>query len=320
MRREDSGKRAVECARTSDEMKNPATNLAVVILNFRQAETTLRALEELAGCVGLRFETLMWDNGSHDNSAARIRAAFPAVHVHESSENLGVAGGRNAAGQLAIELWDPTYLLFLDNDIEVTPRFVSELARPLDKDAGLGQTQAKLLYLHDRERINYGGGVRIVWWRGRTTPEGCGELDRGQYEEPLPCMACSGGAMVVRASIFTALDGFDERYSPYGPEDLDFSLRVLESGHRNLYVPTAVGYHAETHTFGAGYTEEYAGSKVKHWFRLLRRHGTARQRWGFYLFGGPLSVLTIVVRESRRGNFRAALASVREAVRVILPR
>lgn len=298
----------------------PDPHVAVVVLTYRQAETTVRALACLAACTGPPFETLVWDNGSDDESSAAIRAAFPTIHVHESSENLGVAGGRNAAGRLAIELWNPTYLLFLDNDIEVMPRFVSELALPLDRDGGLGQTQAKLLYLHDRERINYGGGVRIVWWRGRTAPEGCGELDHGQYDEPRSCIACGGGSMMVRSSIFRTLHGFDERYNPFGPEDLDFSLRLLESGHRNLYVPTAVGYHAETHTFGAGYTEEYAASKVKHWFRLLRRHGTVWQRWGFYLVGGPLSVLTIVWRESRRGNFRAAIASVREAVRVIIQR
>lgn len=297
-----------------------ATLVSVVILTYRQAETTLRALGCLARCVDVPFETLVWDNGSDDGSAATIREAFPDIDVHAGAENLGVAGGRNAAGRHAMELWDPEYLLFLDNDIEVEPGFVARLARPMEDDPGLGQTQAKLLYLHDRERINYGGGVRIVWWLGRTTPEGCGEIDHGQYDEPRSCIACGGGAMMVRSSIFVALDGFDERYNPFGPEDLDFSLRVLEHGHRNLHVPTAVGYHAETHTYGAGYTEEYARSKVKHWFRLLRRHGTARQRWGFYLIGGPLSVLTIVVRESRRGNFRAALASVSEAFRVILPR
>ena len=39
---------------------------------------------------------------------------------------------------------------------------------------------------------------------------------------------------------------------------------------------------------------------------------------GFYFIGGPLYVLTVVWRQSRRGNFRAAAAAVREAVRVML--
>ncbi|MFQ5528715.1 MAG: glycosyltransferase family 2 protein [Gemmatimonadota bacterium] len=291
-----------------------------MLLTYRQAEMTMRALRRLAACTEARFETLVWDNGSGDGSTGLIAAEFPGVRVHGHDENLGVAGGRNAAGRLAIKLWSPHYLMFLDNDIEVDPAFVSALAAPLERDSTLAQTQAKLLYADDPTRINYGGGVRIVWWRGITQPEGCGQPDKGQFDVERPVQACGGGAMMVRASVFEELGGFDERYNPFGPEDLDFSLRLREAGYQNLYVPTAVGYHAETHTFGAGYTEEYAASKVKHWFRLLRRHGTREQRWGFYLVGGPLSVLTIAWRETRRGNFRAAIAGVRSAVRVILQR
>lgn len=293
--------------------------VAVIILTYRQVESTTRALESLRGCNGEPFRVLVWDNGSEDDTVARLRAEYPEVHVVACEENLGVAGGRNAAGRRAIELWDPEYLLFLDNDMTVEPRFVEELARPLDEDPGIGQTQAKLLQMDDPTRIDDGGGVRVVWWRGRTIPVGFDELDRGQYDEEKPCMACCGGAMMVRASIFRAIDGFDESFNPYGPEDLDFSLRVLAAGHRNLYVPTAVAYHAGTHTFGAGYTEAYARKKVKSWFRLLRRHAGPVQRLGFYLVGGPLSVLVISWREARRGNFAAAAGAVREAARILRP-
>lgn len=297
-----------------------SARISVVILTYCQAETTLNVLGSLSDCVGEPFDVLVRDNGSGDDSVRRIEGAFPDVQVEAGETNLGVAGGRNAAGHRAIELWDPEYLLFLDNDMEVTSGFVVALVRPLDEDSGLGQTQAKLLYMNERERINDGGGCRIVWWRGRTDPVGFNEIDRGQHDEPKPCMACCGGAMMVRTSIFRELDGFDESFGPFGPEDLDFSLRVLEAGYRNLYVPDAVAYHAVSHTFGAGYTEEWARLKVRHWFRLLKRHATPAQRLGFYLVGGPLSVLQMVWRESRRGNFRAAIASVREAVRVIIQR
>ena len=293
--------------------------VAVVMLTYRQVESTARALESLRACRGEPFHVRVWDNGSGDDTVARLRAEYPEVHVVACEENLGVAGGRNAAGRRAIELWEPEYLLFLDNDMTVEPEFVSELARPLDEDPALGQTQAKLLQMDDPRRIDDGGGIEIAWWRGRTIPVGFGELDRGQYDEEKPCMACCGGAMMVRASIFAAIDGFDESFNPYGPEDLDFSLRVLAAGHRNLYVPTAVAYHAGTHTFGAGYSEASARKKVKSWFRLLRRHAGPLQRMGFYLVGGPLSVLLISWREARRGNFAAAAGAVREALRILRP-
>ena len=293
--------------------------IAVVVLTYRQAESTMRALDSLASCVGEPFRVLVRDNGSGDDTVERLRSAFPDVHVVAGQRNLGVAGGRNAAARRAIELWDPRYLAFLDNDMEVEPRFVAELARPLDEDPEIGQTQGKLLRMDDPGRIDDGGGVRIVWWRGVTERVGSGEVDRGQYDREKPCTACSGGAMMVRASIFRALDGFDEAYNPYGPEDLDFSLRVLEAGHRNLYVPTAVARHAGTHTFGAGYTAAYARKKVKNWFRLLRRHASPAERLAFYFVGGPLGVLEMAWREVRRGNVGAVTGAVREAFRSIRP-
>ena len=293
--------------------------IAVLILTYRQPDLTLGVLESLAACTGPAFRVLLRDNGSGpgDDTPDRVRAAFPDVHVVEGSENLGVAGGRNAAARTAIDLWNPDYLLFLDNDMEVEPRFVAELFRPLEEDPSLGQTQAKLLYMDDRQRINDGGGCRIVWWKGETDPVGFNEIDHGQHDEPKPCMACCGGAMMVRSRIFEALGGFDEAFNPFGPEDLDFSLRVLEAGYRNLYVPTAVAYHKVSHTLVAGYSEDYARRKVTSWFRLLKRHAPPMQRLGFYLIGGPLAVLGMVWREVRRGNAGAAVAAIRQAGRLI---
>ena len=293
--------------------------IAVVILSYRQPDLTLGVLESLARCHGPPFRVLVRDNGSgdDDDTVERVRRAYPGVHVEAGRENLGVAGGRNAAALRAIELWDPEYLLFLDNDMEVEPAFVAELARPLDEDPAIAQTQAKLRYMDDPGRINDGGGCRITWWRGATEAVGKGEIDRGQYDQAKPCMACCGGAMMVRARVFRELGGFDEAFNPFGPEDLDFSLRVLDAGHRNLYVPTAVTYHKVMHTGVAGYDEAYARNKVRNWFRLLRRHATLPQRLGFYLVGGPLAVAQMVWREARRGNLSAVAGAVRQAARVM---
>lgn len=293
--------------------------IAVVILSYRQADLTLGVLDSLRRTRGEPFRVVVRDNGSGDDTVARIEAGFPEVEVVAGKENLGVAGGRNAAAAHAIRLCNPEYLLFLDNDMVVDPHFVAELARPLDRDPGIGQTQAKLLQMDDPRRINEGGGCEIIWWRGQTHPVGAGEPDRGQYDVEKPIMACGGGAMMVRASLFEELAGFDEAFNPYGPEDLDFSLRLLATGSRNLYVPTAVAYHAGTHTFGAGYTSEYAQNKVRNWFLLMRRHATPAQKLGFYLVGGPATVLAMAWREARRGNVGAAVSAVREAAKIIRP-
>jgi GT2 family glycosyltransferase len=285
--------------------------VALVILSVDQKETTLRCLESVRKLEGPAHRVVLWDNGSGDGTVEAVREQHPEVLAHRHPTNLGVASGRNAAARLAIERLAPTYLLFLDNDMEVTPGFLEGLLEPFLEDPGVGQTQAKLRFLGDRERLNDGGGCRISFWRGRTMPVGFGEVDRGQRDERTDCIAC-GGAMLTRVDVFRELGGFDSRFDPVGPEDLDYSLRLQKAGYRALYCPRALAYHAVGHTFGGGrYTEAYARHKARNWFVFLRRHAPLHQKLGFLLISAPFLVLRLVVREGLSGNFGAVRGVVR---------
>jgi GT2 family glycosyltransferase len=250
------------------------------------------------------FKVLLWDNGSRDGTISAVHDTFPNVLTHYSETNLGVAGGRNAAANVAINDYGATHLLFLDNDILVERGFVGALYEPFESDPQMGQTQAKLRFMHNRSLINDGGGALISFVFWRVKPVGFGVQDKGQYDTSRPCISC-GGAMMVRADIFQQLNGFDELFGPFGPEDLDFSLRLQKSGYKAMYIPKAVGYHQVSHTFGEGYSEEYARHKSRHWLLFMRRHATIRQKLAFYLFGAPVLAVQVFIREAGRGNFGA---------------
>ena len=61
--------------------------------------------------------------------------------------------------------------------------------------------------------------------------------------------------MMVRRELFETLGGFDERFNPFGPEDIDFSLRLQKLGYEAWYIPGAIAYHDVNHTVGAEYSE-----------------------------------------------------------------
>jgi len=292
-------------------MSERGNTVAVVMLTLNQRETTLRALQSLMPQVEPGMQVLVWDNGSGDGTVEAVQRAYPAVTAHHHPTNLGVASGRNAGARLAIERFQPEFLLFLDNDLVLRPGFVRALLDAFAIEPRLGQAQAKLLYLDEPTRINDGGGCRINFWLGRTDPVGFKEIDRGQCDRVAPCVSC-GGAMIVRARLFEELSGFDSIFDPFGPEDLDFSLRLQERGYKALYIPSAVALHEVNHTFeGGGYTAVYARSKAKHWLRFLRRHGSAVQKAGFFVVGAPLIAIRMAYRELRRGNPGAIVGSVR---------
>ncbi len=291
-----------------------APRVAVIILTLNQRDKTMQCLSSLhAAEDDLAIRVLVWDNGSTDGTAEAVREAFPDVLVHCHPSNLGVASGRNAAAREAMQSLDPSHLLFLDNDIVVEPGFVTALLRSFEKDDRVGQAQAKLRFMHDRERLNDGGGCRINFLIGRTMPVGFGEIDRGQHDTCKECVSC-GGAMMVRADVFSELGGFDAKFDPFGPEDIDFSLRLAKAGYIALYVPEAVGYHEVSHTFGEGYSEEYARHKSRHWFALMRRHASLPQKLGFFLIGAPFIAIRLIVREGRKGNISAVRGVLRGIV------
>jgi len=142
-------------------------------------------------------------------------------------------------------------------------------------------------------------------------PVGLGEVDRGQYDTVTPCVSC-GGAMMVRAGLFQQLGGFDEIFSPFGPEDIDFSLRLQAAGHKAIYDPRAVALHKVSHTYEpGGYSAVYARSKARHWLRFLARHGSPVQKVGFFLIGAPRVAGKLVFSELLRGNPGAVIGSLR---------
>jgi O-antigen biosynthesis protein len=292
--------------------------IAILILTMNQREKTLQCLDALYKSSPTRHQVVVWDNGSTDETAVAICQSFPDTLVHEHPTNLGVASGRNAAAKLAIETFQPTHLLFLDNDILVEPNFVEALYQPFTENKAVGQTQAKLRFMHDRARLNDAGGARISFLRWQVTPVGYGEIDRGQYDTVKECISC-GGAMMVRTDVFQELGGFDSLFDPFGPEDMDFSLRLQNAGYQALYVPQAMAYHAVSHTFGKGYSEDYARLKSRHWFKFMRRHASPWQQLTFFLFGAPYLALQVLIREGRKGNLGAVRGLIRGLFDLIRP-
>ena len=297
---------------------DPSTvRTAIIVLTLDQRDTTLRLLKTLNKGLGADTRVLLWDNGSSDDTLASIRSQFPEVRAHRSDENLGVAKGRNRAAKLAICEWDPEFLLFLDNDMTVDPGFLAPLLTPLIEVAGVAQTTAKIRDLDDPERIYGAGGCRVRFWWGDTRHVGSGQLDQGQFDHGGDCVP-SGGCMLVRANAFTSLDGFDETFSPYGPEDLDFGLRARAAGYRAIYVPESIVYHQSKpgRTFESGrYSETYATHRSRHWFLFMHRHASLTQRLGFYFIGAPYRLLVLALREARRGNLLPALRGLIQGAR-----
>jgi GT2 family glycosyltransferase len=302
-----------------NEMENVITDtrkteidVLIVLLTVNQREKTLRCLESLKAVEHTNHRIILWDNGSTDGTAEAVLSLYPHVIVYHHSENAGVATGRNSAVELARRHIDPAYLLFLDNDMIVEPDFLGWLVAPFADSPQLAQSTGKIRDINNPQRLYGAGGCRVRFWLGDTMHNGYGEVDTGQYDHIRRCLP-SGGCMLVRSDVFNKLGGFSTMYDPYGPEDLDFGLRAVESGYFGVYVPEAIVYHETSagRTFESGqYTATFATLRIRHWFRFMNRHASSFQKVGFYLIGIPYLLIGFIVRQAKRGSLWLSIKSL----------
>ena len=116
------------------------TAIVVVWNGGDEAVEALRSLVEQEAGEGRELTVVAVDNGSTDDTVARIRAALPAVEVLELGDNLGYG----AAANRAMAAHPADAYLVLNQDAEYRPGFVAALADALAADSSLGAATAQV--------------------------------------------------------------------------------------------------------------------------------------------------------------------------------
>ncbi len=179
-----------------------------------------------------RFEVVMVDNASADNSLELVRLDFPWVRIVRNPANEGFAGGNNAG----LPHVRGRFLVLLNNDTIPDPHWLEELAA----EARPGRAVAsKLVFAHDPALVN-SAGLQLLR-DGRGADRGFRHADRGQFETPCAIFAGCGAAVCLDTAM---LDGtlFDPRYFMYY-EDLDAFWRAELSGRPAFYAPRSLVRH-----------------------------------------------------------------------------
>ncbi|MEZ5653643.1 MAG: glycosyltransferase family 2 protein [Burkholderiaceae bacterium] len=179
---------------------------------------------------------VVWDNASAGATQAALDALtqrFAELIVYRSAENLGFAGGNNAA---AARHRDCDTILTLNPDAVLKPDALAEMRAVLSANPDVGAVGAVQLTPDERTIDGLGDVVHLsgLAWRtghGRPTGDLAARLERmGPTSEIFaPCAA----AALYRRSAFDAVGGFDEDYFCYC-EDNDLGMRLRLAGWRSL--------------------------------------------------------------------------------------
>ncbi|MDQ0377302.1 glycosyltransferase [Amycolatopsis thermophila] len=218
----------------------PLPLVSVILVNYRGAEHTINCLRALREDLDYpNLEVLVVDNASGGDDVARIKSAAGDATVIESDTNTGFAGGCNLGAKHA----RGSVLAFLNNDARPDAAWAKAAVEVLRAEPAVAAVASKVL---DWD----GTGVDFVdaglTWFGMGYKRHAGgplaDVATGEHEVAKDVLFATGSAMFVRAEVFRALDGFDERFFMFY-EDVDLGWRLNLRGWRVRYVPESVAYH-----------------------------------------------------------------------------
>jgi GT2 family glycosyltransferase len=213
--------------------------VAIVVLNWNDGAATLACLATLSATSYPNRTIVVVDNASADGSAQRI-AALGSAEILSNTTNLGFTGGVNAGIRHALAS-GADYVWLLNSDASPRPDVLSKLVAAAEADRRIGLVSP---VFHDPDRPDVPEICLARFDPGARYATQTAEPDVARYwqvnhpgEVLLP-----GTALLVRRSLIEAIGVLDPAFFAY-VEDVDYCLRGLAAGFRNVVVPDAVVLH-----------------------------------------------------------------------------
>jgi GT2 family glycosyltransferase len=222
--------------------------VAVVIVTWNCERYLADCLDSLLALERVPQEIVVVDNASTDGAVESVRRDYPGVRLIEVGGNLGFCRANN----LGIQATHAPFILVLNPDTRLEPRFLEELLPAFD-DPHVGLAAGKLLRF-DGETLDSCG--QLLARSRQPVDRGYGQNDRGQFDQDAVVFGVCGAAALYRRSMLESIADpddvyFDERFFAFY-EDLDLAWRARRLGWITVYRHAAVGYHARGGTARGG--------------------------------------------------------------------
>ncbi len=197
------------------------------------------------------FQVVAVISGNEDGGKEFLQEHFPRVIIIDPGYNIGFAAGHN----LVFQKYPTEFYQLVNPDLILEQDYIEEILKAFN-DPKVGAATGKL-YQADRQDIEQNTiksridkildttGVTIAR-SGRARDRGQHELDNGQYDKLKDVQAVSGAGPMYRRQALEAVkynnEYFDQDFHSYW-EDVDLSWRLANNGWKNIFVPSAVGFH-----------------------------------------------------------------------------
>ena len=275
----------------------------IVLVNWNGWQDTIECLQSLEQLQYPNYTLVVVDNGSTDQSVQKIEQQFADVVLIESEENRGFAGGNNLGIEYALEQ-QADYLWLLNNDTTVEPDALDHLVNRMEADPEIGICGSKLIYYHQRDRVQALAGGAYNKWFALTKNFGEGQptkisIDHRQVERDLDFII--GASMLVSRKFLNEVGPLSEEYFLYY-EEIDWGIRA-GSNFSLGFAPKSIVYHKEGSSIQASNRNKGNKSRLSDYYLVKNRFRLTAK---FYPYLLPLMYITTIwtiLNRMRRGQW-----------------
>ncbi|MCX2574019.1 glycosyltransferase family 2 protein [Pedobacter sandarakinus] len=280
--------------------------VSIIILNWNGYDVTRDCLHSLQSINYVNYNVVLVDNGSVDNSVAKLKAEFTSNKLFFLSlpKNLGFTGGNNVGIKYACDQFDPKYVLLLNNDTIVEKDFLDFMLDGFH-DPNCYAVVPKIYYFDHPNRLWFAGG-RVSRLTGTIVHYGVDKIDNErQYEASSRTGFMNGCCALISRQSLNEIGLLDPQFFA-NSEDADYSLRILDSGHSIRYQADAVIYHKCSYSFKANkgqWLGYYLGTRAI--VLMQRKHLAGYKLALFYFLFSFRWLLYLTLKFSVRFDFKS---------------
>lgn len=255
---------------TLPKYDNP--DVSIILPAFNKFELTYNCIASIILAYNkTSYEVLVADDCS-DDETKEIGSYIKNVRHIRTAENMRfLLNCKNA-----VKYAKGNFLVFLNNDTEVTSYWLDALLEPFE-DESVGMTGSKLLNLDGT--LQEAGG--IVWGSGVPWNVGNGSSPIiPEYNYNRQADYLTGASMCVSKGVWDEIGGFSEEFVPCYYEDTDIAFKVRELGKKTIYCPFSRVIHFEGQSHGKDVTKGLKAYQVVNsstfktkWFKQYKHNG-----------------------------------------------
>lgn len=227
---------------------------SIVIPTVNDFEKTRDCIESIKKHTSVsNLEILVVDDGTQDQEILyqlqEYLSSLPFSKLLKNYQNLGFSasvnkGMRNSLGK---------YLILCNNDIRVTPNWLTEFIKSANSSEDVAIVGAKLLYPDNT--IQHAGMSKIH--NALSFPH----IARYEQSHSINASfdkyvwAVTGALFLIKRQALEQLGGFSTAYATAW-EDVDYCMHALTSNYKVLYSSNTIAYHSEGATRGATFAQK----------------------------------------------------------------